>query len=366
MARRRREFDIFSMSFLDTICCAFGAVVLLYMVINAAAGRSFQKETSHVRGEVDRLEQQVLEGYEHLVVARNSARLIDEEDARMEGLGVRILDQTERLKVQLAEGEGSTLSKREAIERLKADLKAMEEGSRRLEGGTRSAGDPGSSLVGIQGEGERHYLTGLKVRGERILLLVDASASMLDDTLVNILRLRNMPDSYKRMSDKWRRTVAITEWLAAHIPEGSKFQMYAFNTHAWSLRQGTEGTWLDGNDGEALNESLRSLRELAPKEGTSLENAFTAAGSLNPRPDRIILITDGLPTQGATPPTVRKMVSGDRRYQLFEQALRKYPTGATLSVILLPMEGDPMAASAFWVAARRRDGEFLMPAKDWP
>jgi hypothetical protein len=30
------------------------------------------------------------------------------------------------------------------------------------------------------------------------------------------------------------------------------------------------------------------------------------------------------------------------------------------------MEGEPQAASAFWVASRRSGGEFLEPAKDWP
>ena len=31
--RRRREFEIFSMSFLDAICCGFGAMILLFLVI---------------------------------------------------------------------------------------------------------------------------------------------------------------------------------------------------------------------------------------------------------------------------------------------------------------------------------------------
>ena len=30
--RRARDFEVFSMSFLDTICCAFGAIILLFML----------------------------------------------------------------------------------------------------------------------------------------------------------------------------------------------------------------------------------------------------------------------------------------------------------------------------------------------
>jgi hypothetical protein len=37
-----------------------------------------------------------------------------------------------------------------------------------------------------------------------------------------------------------------------------------------------------------------------------------------------------------------------------------------VNVILLPMEGDPMAPAAYWTLARRTRGSFLSPAKDWP
>ena len=297
---------------------------------------------------------------------RNSLQREDQERVRTEGLAPRVLSEIERTKLQLADSDRQTLAKREAIERLKSDLKSLDEGSRRLTGGTRSPGAPGTSLRGFEGEGNRHYLTGMKVGGERIVLLVDASASMLDETVVNVLRLRNMSDAHKRIAEKWQRTMTIVDWLTAHIPEASKFQIYAFNTHPWALLQGSDGKWLEGNDEKALNGTLSALHELVPKDGTSLENAFAALGSLVPGPDRVILVTDGLPTQGATPPVIRKTIDGDGRLKLFERAMGKFPHGVELNVILLPMEGDPQAASAFWVVSRRSGGAFLMPAKDWP
>ena len=57
-------------------------------------------------------------------------------------------------------------------------------------------------MRGFIGTGDRQYLTGLKVGGNHILLLIDVSASMLDETVVNILRMRNMSDTRKLMSDK--------------------------------------------------------------------------------------------------------------------------------------------------------------------
>ncbi|MGH8176658.1 MAG: VWA domain-containing protein [Steroidobacter sp.] len=364
MARRKTE--IFSMSFLDCITCAFGSVVLLYTLINAAGGLRSQAETQEMRAEVEKLEEQVLEGYQRLVVLRNSLIQSDTERVRTEGLGTRVLDEIDRTKEQLADADKSTLSRREAIERLKADLKSLEAGTRRLEGAAEQSSATGTRVRGFIGTGDRQYLTGLRVGGERILLLVDVSASMLDDTVVNVLRMRNMSDGRKLMSDKWRRTLSTVDWLAAQLPLEGQFQIYAFNTKTWALASGTDGKWLKSNDPNAMGDALAALRKTIPKDGTSLENAVTALNALVPKPDNVIMITDGLPTQGASPPVIRKTIDGDDRLKLFERAFTKYPQGVPFNAILMPMEGDPMAPSAFWLAARRTGGSFMSPSKDWP
>lgn len=363
---RRRKFDIFSMSFLDTICCAFGALVLLYMIINAASSRVFERSTSSLQAEVDKLEEQVLVGYQNLAAVRNSIVQTEEDARRTDGAADRIINEMEQLRVQLADAEGDTISRREAIERLKAELKSLEEGAKRLEGGSKSQGPPGTRTRGFVGEGDRQYLTGLKVGGERILIMVDASASMLDDTVVNVLRMRNMSPARKLLSDKWQRTVRTVDWLAAQIPDNSRFQIYAFNTKSWPLTPNSEGKWLEVRDADALNSALKALREVVPQEGTSLENAFNVVSAMQPLPDNVIFITDGLPTQAASAPLLRKTVDGDQRMSLFERAWRKYPRNVPFNAILMPMEGDPGAPSAFWAAARSTGGAFMSPSKDWP
>jgi hypothetical protein len=361
----RRSFDIFSMSFLDTICCAFGSIILLYMILNASAGRDFQRDTSDLHAEVDKLEEQVLEGYKNLVVLRNTMQAIDKKTPS-QGLATRLIDQIEQLKQQLADSDKETLSKREAIERLKQDLKSIEEGNRRLAAGTPSPGQPGNRVKGFIGSGDRQYLTGLKVGGDHILILVDTSASMMDETVVNVIRLRNMPEARRLMAGKWRRTVRTVDWITSQLPSKSKFQLYGFNTQPHPLIDGSAGKWLDSSDGVALNKGVSELSQLVPKDGTSLENAFGVIATLTPKPDNVILITDGLPTQGATPPLIRKTVDGDGRLRHFEHALDKLPKGLPVNTILLPMEGDPMAPTAFWALARKTGGSFLSPAKDWP
>jgi hypothetical protein len=363
MARRKTE--VFSLSFLDVIACGFGAVVLFYTILSAQAGVQREKRNDNLQSEVNRLEEEVLEGYKNLVVLRNSLEGTDRA-VPAEGLAARIIEETERLRQQLAEAEKETLSKRESIERLKQDLKSLDEGTRRLAAGTPSPGQPGTRIKGFVGSGDRQYLTGLKVGGERILILVDVSASMMDESVVNVIRLRNMPESRRIAAAKWRRTVATVDWLTAQLPAKAKFQAYAFNTRVQPLVTGSEGRWLAADDAAALNDALRELRRIVPQDGTSLENAFTAAMALAPRPDNIILVTDGLPTQGATPPPVRRTIDGEGRLRLFERAISKLPAGVPVNVILLPMEGDPLAPGAFWALTRRTNGSFLSPARDWP
>ena len=48
------------------------------------------------------------------------------------------------------------------------------------------------------------YLTGMRVGGQRILILVDASSSMLDEQLVNILRVRVTHWVYWPHSTHWK------------------------------------------------------------------------------------------------------------------------------------------------------------------
>lgn len=363
MARRKTE--VFSLSFLDVIACGFGAVVLFYTILSAQAGVQRERRNDDLQAEVNRLEEEVLEGYKNLVVLKNSLESTDEA-VPAEGLANRIVEETEKLRQQLAEAENDTLSKREAIERLKQDLKSLDEGTRRLSAGTPSPGQPGTRIKGFVGSGDRQYLTGLKVGGERILILVDVSASMMDESVVNVIRLRNMPEIRRLSAVKWRRTVGTVDWLTSQLPAKSKFQVYAFNTKAQPLVTGSAGKWLNADDANALNDTLKELRKVVPQDGTSLENAFAAVGALSPRPDNIILVTDGLPTQGTSPPAIRKTIDGEGRLKLFERAIARLPSGIPVNVILLPMEGDPLAPSAYWTLARRTNGSFLSPARDWP
>src|SRR5262249_10825335 len=145
-----------------------------------------------------------------------------------------------------------------------------------------------------------------------------------------------------------------------------QFQLYSFNTAPHVAYEGSAGQWLSAADVRPLNGAVQALHRTVPNDGTSLINAFAVARSLSPLPDQIVVITDGLPTQGPTPPAVRKSVDAEQRAKLFDQSRGALPPQVPVSVILLPMEGDLPAPSRFWRLARETGGVFMMPSKDWP
>lgn len=364
MARGRR-MNVFGLAFLDAMTCGFGAVILFYMIINASFGRESGRMTADLKGEVDRLEEEVLEGYQKLVVLRNSLREIDQENVIAAGLSRRLIETLTEVQEELATFEQSTLAKREHVNELKADLKSLEEDVKRLSAAAPAEETPGDRTRSFVGDGDRQYLTGLKVGGKRILVLVDASASMLDDTVVNVVRLRNMPNAAKSRAEKWRQAVSTVDWITTQFPRDAQFQIYRFSTSAVPLVPDTDGRWLDASDREILEESVQRLRGAIPDGGTSLYHAFAAISRLRPAPDNIYLVTDGLPTQGRVPPK-NTTISGRDRVRLFEEAVKELDSSAPVNVVLFPMEGDPMAASAFWKLALYSGGAFVSPSEDWP
>jgi hypothetical protein len=120
------------------------------------------------------------------------------------------------------------LSEDEAIEQLKAEVQSLEEEVKKL----RQAAEEqsGKSARSFVGDGNRQYLTGMNLGGRNIAILLDVSASMLADKLVNIIRLRNMDEQLQRSAEKWTRALNTVDWLTAQLPVGSEYQVITFNT----------------------------------------------------------------------------------------------------------------------------------------
>jgi len=355
----RRPVNAFALSFLDCICCGFGAVILVFMIISAKIQEDSSEKLEGLESNRLRLESLAMAGERLLAQLRADFAQISNQRAMASGI-------KDRLGQDILAAEGELDRYLDA----KADLEAQKERLAKLESIKKAAAaeipeEDASQTRTIVSEGNRQYLTGLRMGGRHILILVDASASMLASTIVNVVRLRYLPDDEKLRSQKWQQVIGTVDWLTANIPADSQFQIYTFNTKATPLLSEKGRDWIDVGDGSVLDEAVDRLRATVPADGTSLHAAFSVVASMHPRPDNVYLLVDGLPTQGAEP-AKKSMVSGKDRLKHFSRAIRNLPRGVPMNVVLFAMEGDPYAPDSFWKLARNTQGSFISPALDWP
>ena len=362
--KKQRSNNIFSLSFLDVMCCGFGAVILLVMLLNGKTLQQREETQKDLKAEVERVT--LLKEYAsaHLAELRNEVEAIELEEGDSQVQADRLRENISK-KQQKNELADQKIRQREkeiaALEKAKSLLERSKQKHKKSE----KLLPRDKRLVGFDGDGQRQYLTGLKLGGERTLILVDTSASMLDETIVNVVRRKLMDESIRRRSPKWQRVVRSLQWLVANLQPNKSFQVYSFNTKAQPVINGTEKQWLNSGDPALLQGVISEARKLAPLGGTNLSSAFDVISQLRPKPDSVLLLTDGLPTQGKSKPRSNSITAKERQ-DLFNKAVKILPKGVPVNTLLFPIEGDPGAASSFWELAIASRGSFITPSRDWP
>lgn len=359
----RRRVNPLSLAFLDVMFCGFGAVILIFLILDHTSTVAESTTSPDLLAEIDLLNREVREGEEGLVQLRNTVDEISMEVVTAQGLALQIQEQIDDFLQELAALENSSMASEESVEQLRSDIESLEDELRRLR--ALATEQEGASVRQHIGDGNRQYLSGLFLGGQRILLLVDSSASMLDSTLVNIIRTRNMNDEAKRNAPKWQRTVKIVDWVSTQLPITSQYQLWDFNSDTEAVLSGTQDMWLEVADRDQLNEAIEGIRDIVPNGGTNLLQVFSEVAGMYPPPDNIFLITDGLPTLNGRNANAGLVTPRDR-LELFEEAVEVLPEGIPVNIILLPLEGDPSATAAYWQLAQYSQGSFITPSKDWP
>lgn len=352
------------MSFLDVMSCGFGAIVLLFLLIDHAR----QKDIKAIAYAQDSVQTDLTffinAGYRQLQqLQQKLAELTGNIETQQQQISAAQIA-IEQANKSIATNEEKQRAEEQRISKLKNKIKLQEteEKQRRARFDVISKQQDSNRFVGKTG---RQYLSGLKVDGRRVLILVDSSASMLDETIVNVLRRRNMSEARQHQAPKWQRTLRVIDWLETQISPASKFQIHSFNSKSAAVLPETAGVWLRFGEGEQFRKASDALKKITPKGGTNLLRAFESIRTLRPIPDNLILLTDSLPTQGSER-SHKSTVSGQERLRHFTVARSKLPGKLPVNIILLPMEGDPLAASAYWRLAIQTHGSFIAPAADWP
>ena len=358
-ARRREPGSL--IAFLDVMACGLGAAILLFLIVKHHAGAAVEPASGDRAAQDAQALTSLREEAETLAArierAQRESEARREREAREKASGEAAQDRA-RARLVALEDE---------IERATAKNTALRQRVESIE--PRRADDVIEDAPG----GEEDYLLGLEVEGRRIAILIDRSASMTDERLIDIIRRKVRTDAEKRDGPKWRRTLATARWLLQRLPAGSEVAVIAFNDEATALHG--EG-WADGRDRSTLQALFDALDALVPTGGTNLESGLQALARLSPRATDIYVVTDGLPTRSLSSPGLlsgcsrnpKGKVSGECRKLLFAASLRNSapPPDRKVHVILLPLEGDPDAAPAFWRWTAQAGGMLLAPARGWP
>ena len=359
----RRGVTPLSLAFLDVMFCGFGAVILIFLILDHTSTVSIVESSPDLDIELNMLEREIAEGVEGNRELRNLLADLSEEFVRGEVEAEELREQVELLRRELELLNNSGADSDQLRDRLLSDIESLETQIEELM--AQEFDRSGNNVRQFLGDGNRQYLSGMFLGGQRILILMDASASMLDETLVNIIRTRNMPDERKVQAPKWRRVLRAVDWITTQIPVTSRYQIWSFNTEVTSALPGDLQEWREVADRDELEEAVDVLRATVPEDGTNLEQVFRYAAGMSPPPDNIFLITDGLPTVNRPGPASGLVTPRDR-VELFEDAMNELPGGIPVNIILMPLEGDPSAAAAYWQMAMATRGSFLAPSKDWP
>lgn len=350
--RKKRTFHTFNLSFLDVICCGFGAILLLFVLTSGKKPEIREEQLLEIEYDLGALRRNITKE------ERGLKELLKHFDELKEGIAslnkmehkssVEVERKKKELKLLLA--QLAELKKRQ--ERLLAEMEHLPL-------------VPDEVPIPVPNPVRRQYLTDFKLDGERVLFLIEASGGMLDENADLAIERFSDSEEEKRSAPKWQRTMRAVEWLFTSLQPPSRYQIYFFGTETESIYPTRAFEWMDMGDRDQTTETLKRLKQITPGGSANLEKALFGIGNMSPMPDNIILFVDGLPTQGESI-KAGSVVDNSTRIQLFNAARRQLPQGVPVNIILFPWAGDPAAPSLFWVLAIDTQGSLICPAKDWP
>ena len=353
LAKKRRELEVFSLSFLDCICCGFGAVLLIFLLTIAKKTDVDKADVDAARDKLRRVESQMTLNQQEL---DRLARILAAAQLELQSINskntedqVKMSDRRRELLLMLQQ----TGALKDALHALLGEKKALP---------TEETAPP----IPIPNVDRRQYLTGVKLQGEFVVFLVRASGSMLDDTIDAAAARLDDSDEKKREAPKWRRTVAALEWMLASLDPQTHFQILFFNEETTPIIPTRGEEWFSTKDRKTMTDVVTRLNSVVPKGGANLERAFTAIRFLPRLPDSIVLLTDGLPTRSDSLPMEGDIDEG-HRIRFFEIATKQLPPRIPVSTILVPtLVGDPGAPGLYWELANATRGALVSPSKSWP
>jgi len=206
---RRRSVEVFSLSFLDCICCGFGAIILLLVLTDYQRPARLEESRVNLQGQVRDLQQQ-------LEVIRGES---DDLERQLQGR-VDKLEQ-ERHKLAHLSGDISSLEGKYSASKQEADVTNTVESD--LVAAKQKLSAEMMRLLKNQVRPATEAIAGIPIDSEYIIFIVDTSSSMT--------------------ANHWDVNLAIIDEILSLYPHVKGLQV--MNDQGTYMFNGTKGHWLD-------------------------------------------------------------------------------------------------------------------------
>jgi hypothetical protein len=163
MARRRAAAE-FSLSFLDVICCGFGAVSLLLIITKTVQPQIIEASTVNLEGKLADLQEQIYD------IRGESVVLNRDLNAKHEQLS----EYTERIAIL----QGQLASARSQYDSIQVETNSNDVITEQLAIARQQLSDEMKRLLGSQYLSKNNLIGGIPVDSEYIIFIIDTSGSM--------------------------------------------------------------------------------------------------------------------------------------------------------------------------------------------
>ncbi len=166
MPKVRKAEDGFNLAFLDVMACGLGAVILIFILVD------FKAFTPTPTEEKEKLEQELAAAEQEQQKLKKS---IDELNDKI------ALESAKQDDAQQAQAD-TTQDQSKLLQDMSTEMAVVADLENQLAALSKEVEK--SANIQMQGTGEQNYITGMKIEGPEIGLLIDKSASMMGDNLV--------------------------------------------------------------------------------------------------------------------------------------------------------------------------------------
>lgn len=164
MPRSKRETEPFSLSFLDVICCGFGAVILLLMITKTVQPQIIEQSTINLDGRIAALQAELFE-------LRGETAIFNRElNAKQEQLS--------ELTRKLAIARGTLSQLQGEYAAAQTDASSDEIIIETLASAKQDLSEEMERLLGLQYQSKNNLIAGIPVDSEYIIFVIDTSGSM--------------------------------------------------------------------------------------------------------------------------------------------------------------------------------------------